>query len=61
VLLRGRLLQSTFPRYGAYLKAARQFTSSQGAIVETTSAASEIDRVLTDCITSVGPQAHMAV
>ncbi|KAI0300389.1 thiamine diphosphate-binding protein [Russula brevipes] len=42
-------------RYGAYLKAARQFTSSQGAIVETTSAASEIDRVLTDCITSARP------
>jgi pyruvate decarboxylase len=41
-------------RYDAYLKAAQQFTWSQGAIFETTSAASEIDRVLTDCITSVG-------
>ena len=43
-----------FLRYDAYLKAARQVTWSQGAIFETESAASEIDRVLTDCITSVG-------
>jgi pyruvate decarboxylase len=43
-------------RYDAYLKAAQQFTWSQGVIFETNSAASEIDRVLTDCITSVGSQ-----
>ncbi|KAI0004613.1 pyruvate decarboxylase [Russula compacta] len=42
-------------RYDAYLKAAQQFTWSQGAIFETSSAASEIDRVLTDCITSARP------
>ena len=40
-------------RYDAYLKAAQQFTWSQGAIFEINSAASEIDRILTDCITSV--------
>jgi pyruvate decarboxylase len=44
---------SPFLRYDAYLKAARQFTWTQGVIFETTSAASEIDRVLTACITSV--------
>jgi pyruvate decarboxylase len=43
-----------FLRYEAYLKAAQQFTWSQGAIFETNTAGSEIDRVLTDCITSVG-------
>jgi len=42
-------------RYDAYLKAAQQFTWSQGAIFEAISAASEIDRVLTDCITSARP------
>jgi hypothetical protein len=41
-------------RYDAYLKAAQQFTHSQGAIFDAISAASEIDRVLTDCISSVG-------
>ena len=46
--------RSSFLRYDAYLKAARQFTWAQGTIFETASAASEIDRVLTDCITSVG-------
>ncbi len=43
-----------YPRYDAYLKAARQVTWTQGAIFEAASAASEIDRVLTDCITFVG-------
>jgi len=42
-------------RYDAYLKAAKQFTWSQGVIFEIASAASEIDRVLTDCITSARP------
>jgi hypothetical protein len=41
-------------RYDAYLKAARQFTWTQGTLFETAFAASEIDRVLTDCITFVG-------
>ena len=41
-------------RYDAYLKAAQQFTRSQGAVFDAVSAASEIDRVLTDCITTVG-------
>ena len=44
---------SPFFRYDAYLKAAKQFTWTQGVIFEAESAASEIDRVLTDCITSV--------
>ncbi|KAH9971927.1 pyruvate decarboxylase [Lactifluus volemus] len=42
-------------RYDAYLKAAQQFTHSQGAIFDAISAASEIDRVLTDCISSARP------
>ncbi|KAI9438445.1 pyruvate decarboxylase, partial [Russula earlei] len=42
-------------RYDAYLKAAQQFTWSQGAIFEIISAASEIDRILTDCITFARP------
>ncbi|KAI0304508.1 pyruvate decarboxylase [Multifurca ochricompacta] len=42
-------------RYDAYLKAAQQVTWSQGAIFSTNTAASEIDRVLTDCITSARP------
>lgn len=42
-------------RFDAYIKAAQQFTWSQGAIFEAISAASEIDRVLTDCITSARP------
>ncbi len=40
-------------RFDAYLKAAQQFTFSHGAVYDVTSAANEIDRVLTDCITSV--------
>lgn len=43
-----------FLRYDAYLKAAQQVTCTQGVIFEIASAASEIDRVLTDCITNVG-------
>jgi pyruvate decarboxylase len=46
--------RSHFLRYDAYLKAAQLFTWAQGAIFDSASAASEIDRVLTDCITSVG-------
>ena len=40
-------------RYDAYLKAAKQVTHSQGGVFDVNSAALEIDRVLTDCITSV--------
>jgi pyruvate decarboxylase len=46
--------RSPILRYDAYLKAAQQFTWAQGTLFETASAASEIDRVLTECITSVG-------
>ena len=40
-------------RFDAYLRAAKQVTYSNGAVFDVNSAASEIDRVLTDCITSV--------
>ena len=54
IFLKVRYKYSPPLRYDAYLKAAEQVTWSQGAIFEAASAASEIDRVLTDCITSVG-------
>jgi pyruvate decarboxylase len=40
-------------RFDAYLKAAKQVTHSHGSIHDVNCAASEIDRVLTDCVTSV--------
>jgi pyruvate decarboxylase len=42
-------------RYDAYLKAAKQVTFSHGAVFDINCAAVEIDRVLTDCITSARP------
>jgi pyruvate decarboxylase len=42
-------------RYDAYTKAAENFTISQASITTKESAASEIDRVLTDCITHARP------
>jgi pyruvate decarboxylase len=42
-------------RFDAYLKAAKQVTHSHGGVSDVNSAASEIDRVLTDCITSARP------
>jgi len=42
-------------RFDAYLRAAKQVTYSNGAVFDVNSAASEIDRVLTDCITSARP------
>jgi pyruvate decarboxylase len=41
-------------RFGAYRKAAEQFTFSQADITSKTTAAAQIDRILTDLITSVG-------
>ncbi|KAG5220735.1 Pyruvate decarboxylase [Salix suchowensis] len=40
-------------RFDAYEKAAEQFTISQAILKDPNTAAAEIDRVLTDCITSV--------
>ncbi|KAF7291579.1 Pyruvate decarboxylase [Mycena chlorophos] len=42
-------------RYDAYIKAAEQFTVAQGIITSKDSAAAEIDRVLTECITRARP------
>nr|GAT60368.1 pyruvate decarboxylase [Mycena chlorophos] len=42
-------------RYDAYIKAAEQFTVAQGIITGKDSAAAEIDRVLTECITRARP------
>lgn len=42
-------------RFDAYEKAAEQFTISQAILKDPNTAAAEIDRVLTDCITSVCP------
>ncbi|THH20547.1 hypothetical protein EW146_g826 [Bondarzewia mesenterica] len=42
-------------RFDAYLKASEQFTWSQSNLMDKRSAASEIDRVLTDCITMARP------
>ncbi|KAI0051089.1 pyruvate decarboxylase [Auriscalpium vulgare] len=42
-------------RFDAYLKASQQFTISQADIKDNITAGSEIDRVLTDCITSARP------
>ncbi|KAJ7111372.1 thiamine diphosphate-binding protein [Mycena epipterygia] len=42
-------------RYDAYLKAAENFTISQGMITDKDTAAAQIDRVLTDCITRARP------
>lgn len=42
-------------RFDAYLKAAQQVTVAQADIVNTATASAEIDRVLTDLITSVRP------
>ncbi|KAG5638175.1 hypothetical protein H0H81_001472 [Sphagnurus paluster] len=42
-------------RYDAYLKSAQQFTSSQAFLQHKDQAASEIDRVLVDCITAARP------
>ena len=47
-----RLILSS--RYDAYLTAAKQFTWSQASLMSKDTAASEIDRVLRDCLTSVG-------
>lgn len=40
-------------RFDAYAKAAEQVTASQAILMNKSNAASEIDRVLTDCITLV--------
>ncbi|KAJ7935574.1 thiamine diphosphate-binding protein [Mycena leptocephala] len=42
-------------RYDAYIKAAENFTISQAILADTNTAAAEIDRVLTDCITRARP------
>ncbi|KAJ7254390.1 thiamine diphosphate-binding protein [Mycena haematopus] len=42
-------------RYDAYIKAAENFTISQAILTEANTAAAEIDRVLTDCITRARP------
>ncbi|KAF4590086.1 Pyruvate decarboxylase 1 [Pleurotus pulmonarius] len=42
-------------RFDAYEKAAEQFTISQAILKDPNTAAAEIDRVLTDCITSARP------
>ncbi|KAJ7474831.1 pyruvate decarboxylase [Mycena latifolia] len=41
--------------YDAYIKAAENFTISQGIITDKNTAAAQIDRVLTDCITRARP------
>ncbi|KAJ8463445.1 hypothetical protein ONZ45_g17579 [Pleurotus djamor] len=40
-------------RFDAYEKAAEQFTISQAILKDASTAAAEIDRILTDCITAV--------
>ncbi|KAJ7601083.1 pyruvate decarboxylase THI3 [Mycena floridula] len=42
-------------RYDAYSKASEQFTVSQGYLNNSTTAAAEIDRVLTDCLLAARP------
>ncbi|KAJ6512212.1 pyruvate decarboxylase [Mycena vitilis] len=42
-------------RFDAYIKASENFTISQAILTDKTSAAAEIDRVLTDCITLARP------
>jgi len=42
-------------RFDAYIKAAENFTISQAILTDTNTAAAEIDRVLTDCITRARP------
>ncbi|KAI0259828.1 pyruvate decarboxylase [Gloeopeniophorella convolvens] len=42
-------------RYDAYYKASEQFTWAQGSINDVETAAAEIDRVITACITSARP------
>ncbi|KAF7314192.1 Pyruvate decarboxylase [Mycena kentingensis (nom. inval.)] len=42
-------------RYDAYIKAARNFTISQAILKDKETAAAEIDRVLSDCITRARP------
>ncbi|PFH53957.1 hypothetical protein AMATHDRAFT_752 [Amanita thiersii Skay4041] len=42
-------------RYRAYSRAAKEFTYSQAHLMSTIDAASEIDRVITDCITYARP------
>ncbi|KAI0062938.1 pyruvate decarboxylase [Artomyces pyxidatus] len=42
-------------RYDAYYKAAQQFASSHTGLMDLSTATSEIDRVLTDCITNARP------
>ena len=46
-------LLTKFLRYEAYGKAAALFTSSQAYITDKRDAASQIDQVITDCITQV--------
>ncbi|KAI0821959.1 pyruvate decarboxylase [Trametes gibbosa] len=42
-------------RYDAYLEASRQFTVTQGVLNNKDTAASEIDRVLTECLVAAHP------
>ena len=42
-------------RYDAYIKAAENFTASQAILTDKSTAAAEIDRVLTDCMTRARP------
>ncbi|KAJ7212182.1 pyruvate decarboxylase, partial [Mycena pura] len=42
-------------RYDAYIKAAENFTASQAILADKSTAAAEIDRVLTDCMTRARP------
>ncbi|KAI0317507.1 pyruvate decarboxylase [Amylostereum chailletii] len=42
-------------RYDAYLKASQQFTVSNTLLIDAKTAGSEIDRVITDCITHAKP------
>ena len=37
-------------RFDAYTKAAEQFTASQAVLMETQTAAAQIDRVLRECV-----------
>ena len=48
-----RFLTLTGLRYNAYSNAAKEFTLSQAFLMNKSHAASEIDRILTDCITYV--------
>ncbi|KAF7365283.1 Pyruvate decarboxylase [Mycena venus] len=42
-------------RYDAYIKAAENFTISQAILTDANTAAAEIDRILTDCMTRARP------